>query len=61
MAETTVLCDCGSPMVERENSLTRSTFMGCTRYPECTKTRSVPAAVEMRRAGGIELPGLEEL
>lgn len=57
--EPTVTCECGARMVERENSLNRSTFMGCTRYPDCTKTQAVPAAVTMRRAGGIELPGLE--
>jgi ssDNA-binding Zn-finger/Zn-ribbon topoisomerase 1 len=61
MAETTVLCDCGSPMVARLNRITNSLFYGCLRYPECTKTRSVQGAVEMRRAGGIELPGLEDL
>jgi ssDNA-binding Zn-finger/Zn-ribbon topoisomerase 1 len=61
MAEPTVICECGAPMVERENTINRSTFLGCTRFPDCRLTRAVPAAVEMRRAGGIELPGLEEL
>lgn len=58
--EPTVTCDCGAPMVERLNTINLSLFYGCTRYPDCTKTRAVPAAVEMRRAGGIELPGLED-
>lgn len=57
--EPTVTCGCVAPMVERENSLNRSTFMGCTRFPDCRETQKVPAAVEMRRSGGIELPGLE--
>lgn len=58
--EMTIPCpSCGAPMVERINSINLSSFLGCSRYPECRETRKVPAAVEMRRAGGIELPGLE--
>jgi ssDNA-binding Zn-finger/Zn-ribbon topoisomerase 1 len=56
--EIDVACSaCGAPMVERENSQNGSRFLGCTRYPDCTQTMGVPAYVEVKRAGGIELPG----
>lgn len=58
--EVTVTCACGAPMVERTNGQNGSAFLGCTRYPKCRETQAVPAAVEMRRAGGIPLPGLED-
>jgi ssDNA-binding Zn-finger/Zn-ribbon topoisomerase 1 len=51
--------DCGAPMVERENGQNGSHFLGCARYPECTHTEKLPAFVEMKRAGALELPGLE--
>lgn len=54
----TVTCRCGAPMVERTNGVNGSTFLGCTRYPDCTETQKVPAYLEVIRAGGIELPGL---
>jgi ssDNA-binding Zn-finger/Zn-ribbon topoisomerase 1 len=58
--QVTISClACGSPMVERINRLNASTFMGCSRYPDCTETQKVPAWLEVKRAGGIELPGLE--
>ena len=50
---------CGAPMVERENRHNGSHFMGCTRYPDCDQTAKVPAFLEVKRAGGIELPGLD--
>jgi len=56
----TITCACGAPMVERTNGANGSTFMGCTRYPECTQTAKVPAWLEVKRAGGIPLPGLED-
>lgn len=59
MSEVTVTCECGAPMVERVNRLNLSRFYGCSRYPDCQVTRAVPAAVEMRRAGGLPLPGLD--
>lgn len=49
-----------APMVERENSLNGSRFMGCTRYPECERTQKVPAYLEVIRSGGTPLPGLED-
>lgn len=56
----TITCSaCGAPMVERTNSHNGSTFMGCTRYPDCDQTAKVPAFLEVKRAGGMELPGLE--
>lgn len=50
---------CSAPMVERVNRQNLSTFLGCTRYPDCDETAKVPAWLEMKRAGGLELPGLE--
>lgn len=49
--------DCGAPMVERVNSFNASTFLGCSRFPECKSTQKVPAYVEVARAGGMTLPG----
>lgn len=48
---------CGAAMIERVNSLNLSTFMGCSRFPDCTATEKVPAYVEVQRAGGLTLPG----
>lgn len=56
----TVACPaCGAPMVERVNRANLSRFLGCSTYPECQETAKVPAYLEVKRAGGIELPGLE--
>jgi ssDNA-binding Zn-finger/Zn-ribbon topoisomerase 1 len=59
--QITLTCPtCGREMVERENSKTGSRFMGCTGYPEfCNETAKVPAYLEVKRAGGMELPGME--
>lgn len=58
--EITITCSaCGAPMVERENSTNGSRFLGCTRYPDCTQTAALPAYLSMKRAGAVELPGLE--
>lgn len=60
MDPVTISCSaCGAPMTERVNSRNLSTFLGCTRYPECDHTEKIPASLEMKRAGGLELPGLE--
>jgi ssDNA-binding Zn-finger/Zn-ribbon topoisomerase 1 len=48
-------------MVERTNSFNDSTFLGCSRFPDCKSTQAVPAYVEVSRAGGIPLPGFEVL
>lgn len=54
----TVICPaCHSPMVERVNRQTLTSFMGCTAYPVCMETMKVPAFFEVKRAGGLELPG----
>lgn len=56
----TISCPaCGAPMVERTNRANLSTFMGCSRYPDCDETAKVPAYLEVKRAGGMELPGME--
>lgn len=34
------VCDCGSSMVLRKRKADRSSFWGCTRYPNCRVTRS---------------------
>ena len=44
-------------MIERVNSLNLSTFLGCSDWPLCTNTQKVPAFIEVKRAGGIALPG----
>lgn len=62
MDEFTIPCPaCGRPMVERVNSKNQSTFLGCTGWPDfCSHTSKMPAYVEVKRAGGIELPGFGE-
>jgi len=56
----TVTCPaCHAPMVERVNRQTMTRFMGCSQYPTCMETAKVPAFLEVKRAGGIELPGME--
>ena len=58
--QVTIRCSrCGCPMVERTNRQNGSTFMGCTGYPDCDETAKVPPYLEMKRVGGLELPGLE--
>jgi ssDNA-binding Zn-finger/Zn-ribbon topoisomerase 1 len=54
-----VTCVCGAPMAERLNRQNNSAFMGCTRFPDCTETQKTPAFIEVKRAGGLELPGFE--
>jgi len=46
-------------MIERENRQNGSRFLGCSEYPHCTETARVPAWLEVKRAGGLELPGME--
>ena len=43
------------------NTINNSLFYGCTAFPDCRETRSVPAFVEVKRAGGLELPGFEDV
>lgn len=58
MSEIAVSCEgCGSPMVERINSINGSRFLGCSDFPRCERTQKVPAYLEVLRSGGIELPG----
>lgn len=59
--DITITCTCGSPMTVRVNRLNASTFLGCTRFPDCTETQKVPAYVEVVRAGGVQLPGFEDV
>lgn len=58
--EITLTCRaCGRPMVERVNSKNQSTFLGCSAYPTCLETAKLPAFLEVKRAGGVPLPGFE--
>ena len=34
-------CECGQPLRERINSITKAKFLGCFNYPECKKTYSI--------------------
>ena len=34
-------CDCGNPLCERINKLSKQKFLGCTDYPKCKKTKSI--------------------
>lgn len=56
-----ITCTCGAPMVERLNRQNLSTFMGCTKFPDCNETQKVPAYIEVKRAGALELPGFADV
>lgn len=43
--------DCGRPLVERTNRVNGSTFLGCSRYPECTHTEPLPETLRLRMQG----------
>lgn len=32
-------CGCGGHLIKRQNSVDKSFFWGCSRYPKCTKTK----------------------
>lgn len=56
----TIQCPaCHRPMVERANSQNGSRFLGCSGYPTCAETAKLPAFLEVKHAGGLELPGFE--
>ncbi|WDV94188.1 restriction endonuclease [Brevibacillus parabrevis] len=40
-ATRTVICQCGSPMVKRKNNKTGEGFWGCSKYPNCKKTKPI--------------------
>lgn len=44
---------CGSKLTERVNRETERPFWGCSRWPDCTFTMSLPESVKLRRAGQI--------
>lgn len=55
-----MLCpDCQSHLVERTNTKNGTTFMGCSRYPDCNHTEPVPTWLTMRRQGAAALPGFD--
>jgi ssDNA-binding Zn-finger/Zn-ribbon topoisomerase 1 len=57
--QITTRCPCGADQVLRTNGQNGSEFMGCSRFPDCKETSSVPAWLSMKRSGVMELPGLE--
>ncbi len=49
---------CKRPMIERENRQNGSRFLSCTGWPDfCSETAKIPAWLEVKRAGGLVLPG----
>ena len=59
--EVSITCTCGALMVERINRQNLSTFLGCTRFPDCNETQKVPAYLEAKRAGAQALPGFDDV
>lgn len=49
--------DCGGRLLVRRNKATRTIFLGCENWPECTFTEGIPTDVVMRARGAPELPG----
>ena len=49
---------CGKPLVLRTNGETKEKFLGCSGYPDCTYTQSVPVDQLLRATGAPTLPGL---
>jgi len=56
---TTTCPACGARQVVRTNRQTQQPFVGCETYPVCSETGPVPEWLRLKRAGAIELPGLE--
>lgn len=48
-----------SLLVERENTKSGETFLGCPLYPRCHYTQELPTWVVMERAGAPKLPGFD--
>lgn len=56
-----VTCKDGHPMVLRTNGVTGQDFLGCSRWPDCNRTRKVPEYLRLKLAGAAELPGMGDL
>ena len=50
--------ECNQPLTIRANRKTQQEFLGCTSWPECQYTESLPLDVTLRRQGHPELPGI---
>ena len=60
--DVSVTCPkCGQPMVARHNKSTGGEFLGCSQWPNCTETQTMPTYVRLMRQGAEQLPGMEEL
>lgn len=46
-------------MAVRSNSETGDDFLGCSQWPRCDYTESLPMDILMRRQGAEQLPGFE--
>lgn len=53
--------ECGQPLEVKRRRRDNAIFVGCSASPACSFTGPLTAAMEMRRAGALELPGLEGL
>jgi ssDNA-binding Zn-finger/Zn-ribbon topoisomerase 1 len=52
--------ECGAEMVVRTNRKTGERFLGCSRFPDCTFTEELPIDQQLRAAGAMKLPGMDE-
>lgn len=52
---------CGQPMVARHNKATGGEFLGCSQWPACNETQTMPTYVRLLRDGATQLPGMEGL
>ena len=50
--------ECGQPMTVRTNRKTGEDFLGCSAWPGCEHTETLPLDMLLRRQGHPELPGL---
>lgn len=42
---------CGRDLIERTNSKTGSTFLGCAGWPDCSHAEPLPESIKLRRQG----------
>lgn len=50
---------CRARMVKRQNKKDGGMFYGCSRWPNCKATISIPEREKMIELGATELPGFE--
>ena len=52
------LCpECGQKLMVRTNRKTETDFLGCSEWPGCKYTETLPIDIEMKRRGAPTLPG----